>query len=209
MSALFLTLEGGEGAGKSTLLGGLAAAFQALRLEVVCTREPGGTAGADKIRSLLVEGSADRWDPLCEALLLAAARRNHIQHLILPALSRGAVVLCDRYVDSTRAYQVGAGGLSATVVDQLTALIEAPVPALTLLLDLPPTVGLQRARGRAGAEDRFERMALPFHERVRESFLALAAAEPARFVTLDATQPPEAVLTAAKAAIAARLGVAL
>ncbi len=210
MSAgLFLTLEGGEGAGKSTLLARLQAAFAAMGREVVATREPGGTPGADLIRALLVQGEAKRWDPLTEALLLAAARRDHIRTVIQPALDRGAVVLCDRFVDSTRAYQTGAGGLPRQVVEDLTALIEAPKPDATLLLDLPPEAGLERARGRAGGEDRFERLGLAFHARVREAFLRLAAEDPGRFLVLDASQNPDAVEAAARTALNARLGLKL
>lgn len=210
MSAgLFLTLEGGEGAGKSTLLTRLQAAFAASGREVVATREPGGTPGADLIRALLVQGDAKRWDPLTEALLLAAARRDHIRTVIQPALDRGAVVLCDRFVDSTRAYQTGAGGLPRQVVEDLTALIEAPKPDATLLLDLPPEAGLERARGRAGGEDRFERLGLAFHARVREAFLRLAAEDPGRFLVLDASQNPETVEAAARDGLNARLGLKL
>ncbi|MBU6408412.1 MAG: dTMP kinase [Alphaproteobacteria bacterium] len=210
MSAgLFLTLEGGEGAGKSTLLARLQAALLAQGRDVVATREPGGTPGADLIRALLVEGEAQRWDPLTEALLLAAARRDHIRTLIRPALERGKVVLCDRFVDSTRAYQTGAGGLPRRVVEELSALIEAPTPDVTLLLDLPPETGLERARGRAGAEDRFERLGLGFHARVRAAFLSLAREEPERFLVLDATQNPDALEEAARAGLKARLGLFL
>lgn len=207
MSAgLFLTLEGGEGAGKSTLLARLQETFVAKGREVVATREPGGTAGADLIRALLVQGDAPRWDPLTEALLLAAARRDHIRAVIRPALDRGAVVLCDRFVDSTRAYQTGAGGLPRQVVEDLTALIEAPKPDATLLLDLPPEAGLERARGRAGGEDRFERLGLAFHARVRAAFLSLAAEDPGRFLVLDAAQSADAVEAAARAGLNAKLG---
>lgn len=210
MSAgLFLTLEGGEGAGKSTLLARLQAAFLAQGRDVVATREPGGTPGADLIRALLVQGEAQRWDPLTETLLLAAARRDHIRAVIRPALDRGAVVLCDRFVDSTRAYQTGAGGLPRGIVEDLSTLIEAPNPHLTLLLDLPPETGLYRARGRAGAEDRFERLGLGFHARVRAAFLSLAAEQPQRFLVLDATQSPDALEAAARAGLNARLGLSL
>jgi dTMP kinase len=206
-SGLFLTLEGGEGAGKSTLLAGLASGFAALGRETVCTREPGGTEGADAIRALLVTGAEDRWDAMTEALLIAAARRDHVRRVIAPALERGAVVLCDRYLDSTRAYQSGAGGLPEETVEELARLIAAPRPHLTLLLDLPFAEGLARARGRTGKEDRFERLGEAFHGRVRAHFLMLAQSEPDRIVVLDATLGPDQVLAAARAAIAARLGV--
>jgi dTMP kinase len=200
----FITLEGGEGAGKSTLARGLADALTHDR-EIVLTREPGGAPGADAIRALLVQGDANRWSPLEEALLFATARRNHLQRTILPALARGAWVICDRYYDSTRAYQVAAGGLSASVLDQLNALIEAPAPDLTFVLDLDASAGLTRSRGAHVGEDRFERKGADFHARVREEFRAIAAREPQRCVVIDAGQPAGAVLAAALAAIKARL----
>ena len=200
----FITLEGGEGAGKSTLARGLADALGHER-EIVLTREPGGAPGADAIRALLVQGDANRWSALEEALLFAAARRNHLQQTILPALARGAWVICDRYFDSTRAYQVAAGGLSANVLDQLNALIEAPPPDLTLVLDLDAGAGLVRSRGAHAGEDRFERKGEAFHARVREEFRAIAAREPERCVVIDAAQTREAVLALALSAIKARL----
>jgi dTMP kinase len=200
----FITLEGGEGAGKSTLARGLAEALGDAR-EIVLTREPGGAPGADAIRALLVEGDANRWSALEEALLFAAARRNHLEHTILPALARGAWIICDRYFDSTRAYQVAAGGLPGAALDQLNALIQAPAPDLTLVLDLDAGAGLQRSRGARVGEDRFERKGQSFHARVREEFRAIAAREPKRCVVIDAAQDRAAVLAAALAAIQARL----
>jgi dTMP kinase len=200
----FITLEGGEGAGKSTLARGLAAALGGER-EIVLTREPGGAPGADAIRALLVEGDANRWSALEEALLFAAARRNHLEHTILPALARGAWTICDRYYDSTRAYQVAAGGLPGAALDQLNALIEAPAPDLTLMLDLDASAGLSRSRGARLGEDRFERKGENFHARVREEFRAIAAREPHRCVVIDAAQDRATVLASALAAIKARL----
>ena len=199
----FITLEGGEGAGKSTLARGLADALK--DREVVLTREPGGSPGADAIRALLVQGDANRWSALEEALLFATARRNHLPPPILPALARGAWVICDRYYDSTRAYQVAAGGLSPNVLEQLNTLIEAPAPDLTLMLDLDVSVGLTRSRGAHAGEDRFERKGEAFHARVRDEFRAIAAREPERCVVIDAGQPQAAVLAAALDAIKARL----
>lgn len=201
----FITLEGGEGTGKSTLMRGLAAALAGRAGEIVTTREPGGAAGADAIRELLVQGEANRWSPMEEALLFAAARLNHLNQTILPALGRGAWVICDRYYDSTRAYQVGGGGLDAGILEQLTALIHAPAPDLTLVLDIDPAAGLARSRGAHVGEDRFERMDLAFHQRVRAEFLAIAAREPRRCIVLDASKPAAAVLKAALDAIEARL----
>jgi dTMP kinase len=204
-SGRFITLEGGEGTGKSTLARGLAETLRAKGREVVVTREPGGAPGADAIRALLVSGDANRWSAMEEALLFAAARLNHLNQTIRPALARGAVVVCDRYVDSTRAYQVAAGGLKAEALDTLNALIEAPAPDLTLVLDLDPAAGLARSRGQHVGEDRFEKKDASFHARVREEFLAIARREPERCVVLDAGQSAEAVLSQALAAMEARV----
>lgn len=201
----FITLEGGEGAGKSTLARGLAEALRARGREVVVTREPGGAHGADAIRALLVSGDANRWSVMEEALLFAAARLNHLNQTIRPALARGAWVVCDRYYDSTRAYQVAAGGLAPAALDTLNALIEAPAPDLTLILDLEPSAGLGRSQGRHVGEDRFEKKDAAFHARVRAEFRAIAEREPQRCVVVEASQSPEQVLAAALAAIEARL----
>jgi dTMP kinase len=200
----FITLEGGEGAGKSTLAHGLAEALRASR-EVVVTREPGGAPGADAIRKLLVEGDANRWTAMEEALLFAAARLNHLIHTVRPALARSAWVVCDRYYDSTRAYQVAAGGLSPDALDTLNALIEAPAPDLTLVLDLDPANGLGRSKGQDAGEDRFEKKSAAFHQRVRAEFLAIAAREPDRCVVIDAGRTKEAVLAQSLAAVEERL----
>lgn len=201
----FITLEGGEGAGKSTLQRGLAEALRARGLDVIATREPGGAAGADAIRALLVQGEANRWSALEEALLLAAARLNHLTHTIRPALAHGAWVLCDRYYDSTRAYQVGAGGLDAKALDALNALIGVDRPDLTLVMDIDPDLGLARSRGGDIGEDRFEKKGAAFHARVRAEFLAIAAREPDRCVIVDAAQPSAAVLSRALTLIEERL----
>lgn len=201
----FITLEGGEGAGKSTLAQGIAEALRAQGREVLVTREPGGAPGADAIRKLLVEGESNRWSAIEEALLFAAARRNHLSNAVLPALARGAWVVCDRYYDSTRAYQVTAGGLAPHALDTLNALIDAPAPDLTLVLDLDPASGLSRSRGAHAGEDRFEKKGAAFHQRVRAEFLAIAAREPQRCVVIDATQDKHVVLAKALAAIEERL----
>jgi dTMP kinase len=200
----FITLEGGEGTGKSTLARGLQAALNA-RSEIVLTREPGGAPGADAIRALLVQGDANRWSAMEEALLLAAARLNHLTQTIQPALARGAWVICDRYYDSTRAYQVAAGGLDAATLDALNTMIQAPAPNLTLVLDLDPKAGVGRSRGASVGEDRFERKGADFHARVRAEFLAIALREPKRCAVLDASQPADAVLASALREIEARL----
>lgn len=200
----FITLEGGEGVGKSTLARGLQAALSG-RAEIVLTREPGGAPGADAIRTLLVQGDANRWSPMEEALLFATARLNHLNQTIRPALTRGAWVICDRYYDSTRAYQVAAGGLDPSTLDALNAMIQAPAPDLTLVLDLDPTAGVGRSRGGSVGEDRFEKKGADFHARVRAEFLAIAQREPDRCAVLDASQPADAVLAAALREIEARL----
>ncbi|MBX3509808.1 MAG: dTMP kinase [Hyphomonadaceae bacterium] len=193
----FITLEGGEGTGKSTLARGLDGSLRARGLEVVLTREPGGAPGADAIRALLVSGESGRWSAHEEALLFAAARLNHLTHTIRPALARGAWVICDRYFDSTRAYQVGGGGLDGAILDQLNTQIGADTPDLTLLLDIDPAAGLARSRGAHVGEDRFEKKGESFHARVRQEFLAIAAREPGRCKIIGAHQSAEAVLAAA------------
>lgn len=201
----FITLEGGEGAGKSTLARGLGAALQARGLEVVVTREPGGAPGADAIRTLLVQGEPGRWIALEEALLFAAARLNHLRETIRPALARGAWVVCDRYFDSTRAYQVAAGGLDGEKLDALNEIIAAERPDLTLVLDFDVDDGLARSRGGSTGEDRFERKGGEFHARVRTEFLAIAAREPERCKVLSAMLAPEVVLAQALAHVEALL----
>ncbi len=204
----FVTIEGGEGVGKSTQLRRLAASLRSRGLEVVETREPGGSPGAELIRGLLVRGHADRWDPMAETLLLAAARRDHVLRTIRPALDRGAWVLCDRFTDSTRAYQGAALGVSAEAVEATIALATGGlVPDLTLILDLPPETGMARALARPGGAQRYEAMPAALHARVRAAFLAIAAAEPGRCVVVSAEGEEETVaarlLTALDAALSA------
>lgn len=195
----FITLEGGEGTGKSTLARGLADALRNHGVDVVVTREPGGAPGADAIRALLVSGDANRWSAMEEALLFAAARLNHLNHLIRPALARGAWVVCDRYYDSTRAYQIAAGGLELGNLLELNTLIEAPRPDHTLILDLDPATGLARSCGHEVDEDRFEKKDINFHEKVRAEFLLIARTEPDRCSLIDATLPAAKVLQTALA----------
>jgi dTMP kinase len=204
----FVTLEGGEGAGKTTHARRLAEALRARGPEVVVTREPGGTPGGEEIRRLLVDGVADRWDPLTEALLHFAARREHVRRCIRPALARGAWVVSDRFTDSTMAYQGYGHGLGRAPVEALAALtLDGLHPDLTLVLDLPVDEGLARAGGRGGAEARYERMAVAFHERLRAGFLEIARAEPDRCVVIDARRDPDEVAGAILAAVAERLGL--
>jgi dTMP kinase len=205
---LFITFEGGEGAGKSTQIRRLAARLEATEREVVVTREPGGSPGAEAIRGLLVSGAADRWSAVSEALLMNAARRDHVEKLITPALARGAIVLCDRFADSTRAYQGVAGGAPADFISALeAAAVGDCLPDLTLVLDLPVEVGLARADTLGGREARFEGKGAVFHAAIRKAFLDIAAAEPARCVVIDASGSPEAVAEAVWMAVEKRVSV--
>jgi dTMP kinase len=184
---MFITFEGGEGAGKSTQVKRLVARLEAQGREIVATREPGGSPGAESIRDLVLRGDADRWSPVTETLLMYASRRDHIERVIRPALARGAWVVCDRFADSTRAYQGAAGGTDPHLISVLeTYILEDTRPDLTLVFDLPPEVGLERAHARAGAEMRFESKGMAFHERLRESFLEIARSEPGRCTVIDA-----------------------
>lgn len=202
---VFITFEGGEGAGKSTQIRRLAAALEAGGRTVVVTREPGGTPLAEAIRALIL-GPGASGDALTQALLFAAARREHIRVLIEPALAAGAIVLCDRFADSTRAYQ--GGRLPAPALDATISLATGDLaPDLTLLLDLPPEEGLARARGRGGDADAdtFERADLAFHADVRARFRALAKAEPDRIVVIDAGAGEDEVAEAIRRVVDARL----
>jgi dTMP kinase len=202
----FITLEGGEGAGKSTQARRLAERLKARGRAVVVTREPGGSLGAEMIRALLVTGETDRWSPISETLLMYAARRDHIERTIAPALAAGDWVVSDRFADSTRAYQGAGGGAPASLIQTLERHVLGETrPDLTLILDLPVEVGMARAMSRDHAETRFEAKGAAFHERLREGFLAIARVEAARCVVIDASQPAEAVETAIWAAVAGRL----
>lgn len=188
-----ITFEGGEGAGKSTQIRLLAAALAESGIDVVTTREPGGTKGAEAIRALVTEGAADRWSPLTETLLFLAARQDHVERLIEPSLADGRFVLCDRFIDSTRVYQGLAGTLGLDLIDRLHGVIfDRIAPDLTLLLDLPIEVGLDRRRA-AGGANRFEQKVTSFHQAVRDGFLDLAVKEPRRFAVIDAEPPTETV----------------
>jgi dTMP kinase len=202
-----VTIEGGEGAGKSTLARALAARLAAIGIDHTVTREPGGAAGAEAIRELLLGGADTRWAPTTEALLFAAARHEHVRQLIRPALGRGALVLCDRFTDSTRAYQGDGHGLSGPMLDRLARIAVGRLrPHLTLILDVAPEVGLARARGRAGGGDRVERLDLDFHRRVAAGFHRIAAAEPDRCRLLDARLAPDALAARAWDEIERMLG---
>lgn len=202
----FITLEGGEGAGKSTQARRLAQALAARGVDCLLTREPGGSPGAEEIRALLVNGEPGRWSAATEALLLTAARRDHLERTVRPALATGRWVVCDRFSDSTLAYQGYGAGLP---LDDLRTLFRLALgdfkPDLTLVFDLPVDVGLARAGARAGGEDRFERMGRDFHQRLRDGFLAIAAAEPERCAVIDAGADVDAVAADVLAAVRARL----
>ena len=202
----FITFEGGEGAGKSTQLKRMVTRLEAAGREVVATREPGGSPGAESIRELVLKGSADRWSPITETLLMYAARRDHVERVIRPALARGAWVLCDRFADSTRAYQGAAGGVAPELIAAMeTYILEETRPDLTLMFDMPVEVGLQRADERAGSEMRFESKGVAFHERLRAGFRAIAEAEPQRCAIIDAAGSLDEVEARVWAAVEARL----
>ncbi len=206
----FITVEGGEGAGKSTQVDLLLAALARAGIAATRTREPGGSAGAEAIRRLLLEGADERWDALAEALLLNAARRDHVVRLIAPALERGLWVVCDRFADSTLAYQGYGRGLKLADLFALHRIALGDFgPDLTLVLDLPTEMGLARAAGRAAPADRFERLDPAFHERLRDGFRQIAAADPRRCALIDAAGERDDVHRAVLDAVAARLGVAL
>ena len=185
----FITLEGGEGAGKSTQARRLAAWLSEQGIPALLTREPGGSAGAEAIRALLLGGSG--FDPVTEAMLMFAARREHVVTTIGPALAAGMWVISDRFADSTHAYQCHGQGVPGEVYRRLAELaLEGLAPDLTLVLDVPPEAGMARAASRGVAADRYERLDPGFHARVRAGFLAIAAAEPARCAVVDAAGGP-------------------
>lgn len=205
----FITLEGGEGAGKSTQLRTLVRRLAERGVEAVATREPGGSPRAEDIRAVILDGAARRLGPLAEALLFAAARADHLAVTIRPALEQGRWVVCDRFSDSTRAYQGARGGVDDVVLSALDRIVVGETrPDLTLILDLPAAEGLARAsarRGAAEAADRFESEALEFHEALRQDFLRIAAREPERCAVIDARGTQEGVAEAIWAVVEARL----
>jgi dTMP kinase len=200
----FITFEGGEGAGKSTQARLLAAHLATRGLPVLLTREPGGAPGAEAMRRVLLSGAG--LDPVAEALLVFAARRDHLVATIRPALAAGLWVVSDRFADSSRAYQGHAQGVRAGTIESLAWIaLEGQEPDLTLVLDLPVELGLARARQRGVAADRYERLDAAFHARVREGFRAIAAAEPGRCVLLDAAGRPDALAARIAALVDERL----
>ncbi|NML73558.1 dTMP kinase [Rhizobium sp. S-51] len=193
-AGMFVTFEGGEGAGKSTQIRRLADSLRRQGLDVITTREPGGSAGAEALRHVLLSGAAEDYGIRMEAILFAAARNDHVENVIRPALTKGFVVLCDRFMDSSRVYQGATGNLEPEFIDALERVaVNGVVPDLTLILDLPATLGLERARGRLSAEangqgapDRFEKEELDTHEKRRQAFLDIASADPKRCHVIDA-----------------------
>jgi dTMP kinase len=207
--ARFISFEGGEGSGKSSHCRRFVESLRARGHDVVATREPGGTPGAEEIRNLLVRGEAARWEPMTEALLHFAARRDHVGKVIRPALARGAWVVSDRFMDSTMAYQGYGHGLGPEPIDLLRRLVLGDfAPGLTVLLDVPVALGLERAKKRNSGDARYESMGEAFHARVREGFLALARAEPDRIAVVDSSRPVEQVAAAVQAAVRARFAEA-
>ena len=199
----FITFEGGEGAGKSTQVARLVAALRARGIEVVQTREPGGSPGAEAIRNLVLNGEVERWSSRTEILLMFAARSDHLERTIRPALEAGSWVVCDRFADSSRAYQGAGGGVPEEFIEQLdAAIVGADQPDRTLIFDLPVEVGLERAFGRGLFETRFETKGVAFHQRLRDGFAAVAAAHPGRCRLIDATGDPDEVFARVWAAVA-------
>ncbi|MFH3478391.1 dTMP kinase [Xanthobacter variabilis] len=203
----FITLEGGEGTGKSTQAHLLAEHLRARGWYVVETREPGGSPGAEAVRHVLLSGAAEPLGPQVEALLFAAARADHVNSLIAPALAAGRIVVCDRFMDSTRVYQGVVGQVDADLLQGLERVCVRARPDLTLVLDVPPEVGLARAaaRGKGAAADRFEKEGLAYHTAVRNAFLAQAAADPERCAVVDATPSAEVVAAEIAALVDGRL----
>ena len=199
MTARFISFEGIDGSGKSTQARMLADALRAEGHAVTLTREPGGSPGAEEIRRLVLEGDPDRWSAETEILLFTAARRDHLEKTIQPALARGDVVITDRFADSTRIFQGITRGDLRHTVDTLHNLMIGREPDLTLLFDIDPTVGLARATARAGTEMRFEDMGLQFQTRARDGFLALAARHP-RFRIIDGARDADTVARDVRAA---------
>lgn len=208
--SLFVSFEGGEGAGKSTQIDLLRVRLEESGLRVVTTREPGGSHTAEDIRYILLSGHAKRYGSVGETILFSAARRDHVDTLIAPALARGAIVLCDRFVDSTRVYQGAVAGLEGKLLSRLeAAATSGRMPDLTIVIDVPVAIGFERARrrreARGEATDRFESESLAFHEKVRAAFLALAAAEPERCVVVDGAGSAEDAGAAIWSAVTAHL----
>lgn len=208
MSGLLITFEGGEGAGKSTQILALADHLRAQGFEVIVTREPGGSAGAEAVRHVILSGAAETYGPAMEALLFAAARSDHVDQKIRPAIEAGQIVLCDRFIDSSRVYQGISGNLDPQFMQSVERIaIDGTMPDLTFILDIPADKGLARAGLRRGTEtaDRFEKETIATHEARRQAFLAIAASEPQRCKVIDADRTVDEI----SAEIAALADIAL
>lgn len=209
---LFITLEGGEGTGKTTQIKLLADHLRAQGHDVITTREPGGTPEGESIRALFARRDGGDWTPMAECLLLYAARHMHVEHVIKPALARGAVVISDRFADSTRAYQGYGHGLDLTAIENIDReVLGGFKPDLTFIFDMPVEEGLKRSHRRlnaeGSAEDRFEHLEIAFHERMRQGYLVIAKKEPQRCVIVDVTQDINSIFATIKAVIPAKAGI--
>jgi dTMP kinase len=198
----FISFEGADGVGKSTQIRRLAERLRAAGMTVCTTREPGGSEGAEAIRALLLTGAVERWNPLSEALMMSAARADHLDRLIRPALARGEVVICDRFADSTMAYQGIAGGLGEAAVATLNGLtVDSDGPELTIILDAPIDIASGRAEGRSAPERRFESKGAAYQKKVREAFLKIARDNPHRCVLIDGSADEDRVAEAVAAVV--------
>lgn len=207
---VFITFEGGEGCGKSTQTRLLSQAFEKSEFSHILTREPGGTAAAESIRNLLVNGDGERWDAMTETLLFAAARVDHARKKIIPALREGKAVICDRFADSTLVYQGISKGMGVAFIEMLHRFTLGNLaPDLTLILDMPPEEGLKRANGRGEGEGRFEGYSIEFHQKVRDGFRQVAAREPNRCLLVDASGAEAEVQRRIQQALRERLGINL
>jgi dTMP kinase len=205
VSGYFISFEGCDGSGKSTQAKMLGAYLREQGHEVVMTREPGGSEGAEEIRALILNGDADRWSAETELLLFNAARRDHVERVIQPAVARGAIVICDRFADSTRVYQGVARADLRPMVDQLHAMMIGVEPDLTILMDIDPDESLRRGLARVGAEERFESMGNDFQRAIHAGFASLALEFPDRVIRVDGAGTPEDVLPRVIAAAQTRL----
>jgi len=208
MCGLFITFEGGEGSGKTTQIQHLKNWIESNMdsANLCLTREPGGTIEAESIRELLLNGAANKWQPVTEAMMMSASRHEHVIHVIKPALSRGDIVICDRFTDSTHVYQGYVGGVDNALLDGLDQLsCQGLVPDLTFLLDMDSNAGLARTIQRGNAESRFESKGAAFHENVRQGFVERAEKYPDRIAKIDAARPADAVTKDVIAAVRALL----
>ena len=205
----FITLEGGEGAGKSTQIKRLATVLEGAGIKAITTREPGGAPGAEEIRNLLVNGNTDRWAPMAEVLLHTAARAEHLDKTVMPALKDGSWVISDRFSDSTMAYQGYGHGVDKGVIENIHHDAFGDFkPDLTLIIDISPDAGLARAGARGDeGEDRYERMGDGFHQRIRAGFLEIAKSDPKRCVVINGELDEDGVFAAIQNAVRENLGV--